>query len=369
MPKTTETVLEINLTALGINFQYLKSKLKDTTKFLGVVKAFAYGSDSVIIAKELEALGVDYLAVAYVHEGVVLRDAGIKTPILVLHPQPENFEILIDRCLEPNLYNTRVLKYFLEVALEKKQINYPVHLKFNTGLNRLGFNEFEVDEIISEIKKTSSIKIASLFSHLAASEDPKEKDFSELQIKTFTSIANNISNKLGYQPKLHMCNTSGILNYPQAQFDMVRSGIGLYGFSNIPEEQINFVPITTLKSVISQIHTIKKGESVGYNRAFKSDENLTTATIPIGHADGISRSYGNGKGWVLVHGKKASIIGNVCMDMMMINITGIDCKEGDEVIIFGEQNKADQLAEKSNSISYELLTAISQRVKRVVYRK
>ena len=369
MPKTTETVLEINLTALGNNFQYLKSKLKDSTKFLGVVKAFAYGSDSIIIAKELAALGVDYLAVAYVHEGVVLRDAGIKLPILVLHPQPENFEILIDRCLEPNLYNTRVLKQFIEVASEKKQKEYPVHLKFNTGLNRLGFNEFEVDEIISEIKKTSSIKINSLFSHLAASEDPQEKDFSELQINKFIAIVANISNKLGYQPKLHMCNTSGILNYPHAQFDMVRSGIGLYGFSNIPEEQGNFVPIATLKSVISQKHTIKKGESVGYNRAFKSDGNLTTATIPIGHADGISRFYGNGKGWVIVQGKKASIIGNVCMDMMMIDITGINCNEGDEVIVFGEQNTADQLAENSNSISYELLTAISQRVKRTVYRK
>ncbi len=369
MPKTTETVLEINLTALGNNYRYLKSKLKKTTQFLGVVKAFAYGSDSVIIAKELETLGVDYLAVAYVNEGVVLRDAGIKSPILVLHPQPENFEIIIDRCLEPNLYNRRVLRHFIKIASQKNQEKYPVHLKVNTGLNRLGFNENEVEEAISEIKETNCIKVSSLFSHLAASEDPKEKAFSESQIKAFKNIALNISNKLGYQPKLHMCNTSGILNYPDAQFDMVRSGIGLYGFSNIPEEQINFIPIATLKSVISQIHSINKGESVGYNRAYKSDKAIKTATIPLGHADGISRAYGNGNGWVTINGSKASIIGNVCMDMMMVNITDIDCKEGDEVIIFGEHHSADILAENIDSISYELLTAISQRVKRTFYRK
>ncbi len=369
MPKTTETVLELNLTALGDNYRYLKSRIKDTTKLLGVVKAFAYGSDSVIIAKELEALGIDYLAVAYVNEGVVLRDAGIKTPILVLHPQSENFEILIDRCLEPSLYSERVLQRFIKVASKKKQVNYPVHLKFNTGLNRLGFNESEVNKIVSELNATSTIKVIYLFSHLAASEDLTEKDFSESQISTFKTIAKNISNKLSDQPKLHMSNTSGILNYPDAQFDMVRSGIGLYGFSNIPEEQKNFTPIASLKSVISQIHTVKKGDSVGYNRAFKSGGAIVTATIPIGHADGISRAYGNGKGWVMVQGVKAPIIGNVCMDMMMINITGIVCKEGDEAIIFGKQNKADTLAENIESISYELLTAISQRVKRVVYRK
>ena len=233
----------------------------------------------------------------------------------------------------------------------------------------MGFNESEVNKIVSELNATSTIKVIYLFSHLAASEDLTEKDFSESQISTFKTIAKNISNKLSDQPKLHMSNTSGILNYPDAQFDMVRSGIGLYGFSNIPEEQKNFTPIASLKSVISQIHTVKKGDSVGYNRAFKSGGAIVTATIPIGHADGISRAYGNGKGWVMVQGVKAPIIGNVCMDMMMINITGIVCKEGDEAIIFGKQNKADTLAENIESISYELLTAISQRVKRVVYRK
>lgn len=368
MPKANETVLEINLTALSDNYQYLKSKVALGTKFMAVVKAYAYGSDAVEIAKELVELGADYLAVAYVNEGVVLRDAGIKTPIIVLHPQPINFEILIDRCLEPNLYNKNILTRFIEVAISKNQTNYPVHLKFNTGLNRLGFGENEVKYISSEVTKTNSIIVTSVFSHLAASEDLSERDFSKNQIKTFENITKNLFEKLDYRPLKHMCNTSGILNYPEAHFDMVRSGIGLYGFGNSEKENQNLTPIATLKSVISQIHHIEKGESVGYNRAFKSEELLKTATIPIGHADGISRDYGNGKGWVVANNQKAYIIGNVCMDMIMINVTKIDCKEGDEVIIFGEQNRADTLAEENNSISYELITAISQRIKRVFHR-
>ena len=233
----------------------------------------------------------------------------------------------------------------------------------------MGFHEGEVDEIVSVLNTATSIKITSVFSHLAASEDLDESNFSETQINLFTSISKNLSTKLDLKPKLHMCNTSGLLNFPQAQFDMVRCGIGLYGFSNIIDEQRNFTPIATLKTVISQIHHINSGESIGYNRSFKSTSAIVTATLPIGHADGISRSYGNGKGWVWVHGKKAPIIGNVCMDMLMIEITTIDCKEGDEVIVFGAENSLENLTDSINSISYELLTAISQRVKRVVTRK
>ncbi|MCF6306594.1 MAG: alanine racemase [Flavobacteriaceae bacterium] len=369
MPKATETVLEINLTALGTNYWYLKSKLKPNTNFLAVVKAYAYGSDSVEIAKELVKLGADYLAVAYVNEGVALRDAGIKTPIIVLHPQSVNFKTLIDRCLEPNLYSLKIFQEFIEIAKENKQSKYPVHLKFNTGLNRLGFLENDIDFISSKLKETTSIIVKSIFSHLAASEDETEKEFSISQIEAFKNISEKLFRNLDYKPMMHMCNTSGILNYPEAHFDLVRSGIGLYGFSNIPSEQKNFQPIATLKSVISQIHSIEKGETVGYNRAFKSEGILKTATIPIGHADGISRAYGNEKGWVTINGNKASIIGNVCMDMIMVNITNIDCQEGDEVIIFGEVENAEKHAEKINSISYELITAISQRVKRVVCRK
>lgn len=369
MPKVNETILEINFPALRKNYQYLNSRVTTVTKFLAVVKAYAYGSDAVEIAKELEKLGVDYLAVAYIKEGVILRDAGIKTPIIVLHPQPINFNLLIDNHLEPSLYSVNVFNRFTEIAKEKNQTKYPVHIKFNTGLNRLGFCEDEVGFIHSKIKESTILKISSIFSHLAASEDENERDFSKSQIEIFKNISIKLFSKLDYKPMMHICNTSGILNYPEAHFDMVRSGIGLYGFSNIPKEQKNFTPIATLKSVISQIHLINKEETVGYNRAFKSNGFLKTATIPIGHADGISRSYGNEKGWVLINNKKASIIGNICMDMMMINITNIDCKEGDEVLIFGELNTAETLAERTNSISYELITAISQRVKRVFHRK
>ncbi len=369
MPKATETVLEINLTALGNNYHYLKSKLQPNTKFLAVVKAYAYGNDSVEIAKELVKLGVDYLAVAYVNEGVVLRDAGIKAPIIVLHPQAVNFKTLIDRCLEPSLYGPKIFDEFISISEENNQSNYPVHIKFNTGLNRLGFQENDIDFISSKLNKTSSIKVKSIFSHLAASEDESEIEFSKTQIEAFNHISESLFKKLDYQPLKHLCNTSGILNFPEAHFDIIRSGIGLYGFSNILKEQKYFSPIATLKSVISQIHSIEKNETVGYNRAFKSNIFLKTATIPIGHADGISRAYGNEKGWVTINGEKAPIIGNVCMDMIMVNITNIDCQEGDEVVIFGEVTTAENLSEKVNSISYELITAISQRIKRVVYRK
>jgi len=369
MPKANETVLEINLTALGDNFQYLKSKISPGTKFMAVVKAYAYGSDAIEIAKELVRLGVDCLAVAYVKEGIVLRDAGIKIPILVLHPQSTTLETLIDYHLEPSLYNSTILTRFIALASTKNKLDYPVHLKFNTGLNRLGFGKNDIEFIVSKLKNTTSINVKSVFSHLAASEDLAEKEFSQNQINTFEDITKKLFQQLSYTPLKHLCNTSGILNYPEAHYDMVRSGIGLYGFGNSKKEHPHLTPIATLKSVISQIHNIEKGASIGYNRAFKSEEFLRTATIPIGHADGISRTYGNGKGWVMVNHKKAPIIGNVCMDMIMINITAIVCKEGDEVLIFGEQNRADTLAEENNSISYELITAISQRVKRVFYRK
>ncbi|WP_299363015.1 alanine racemase [Winogradskyella sp.] len=364
MPKANETVLEIDLGALTHNFNYLKSKLQSNTKFLAVVKAFAYGSDSIEIAKHLELLKVDYLAVAYTKEGVLLRDAGITTPILVLHPQPINFETIIERCLEPSIYNAKVLKEFIEVAEEQKQKDYPVHIKFNTGLNRLGFWESDVDHIVSKLKTTTSIIAKSIFSHLAASEDLNEVEFTNRQIESFKTTAKTFEDKLDYQPWLHLCNTSGVINYPKAHLDMVRCGIGLYGFGNSADEDKSLKPIASLKSVISQIHKIEKGETVGYNRAYTAKGSEKTATIPIGHADGIGRQYGNEKGYVFIDGKKAPIIGNVCMDMVMVNVTNIDCSEGDEVIIFDATNKASDLAESANTISYEIITAISQRVKR-----
>ncbi len=366
MGKIGETTLEIDLAALEHNFRYFKSKINPETKLLGVVKAFAYGSDMLTIAKKLESLSVDYLAVAYAKEGVLLRQAGIKCPILVLHPLPINFDELIRHSLEPNIYSPNILKYFLEFIKEQGQSAYPIHLKFNTGLNRLGFWESDVDNVVGQLKGRKEVKVTSIFSHLAASEDANEEEFSQTQIRTFQKICENLNGKLGYTPFRHMLNTSGIINFPEAQFEMVRSGIGLYGYGNEKAVDQNLKPVARLKTVVSQIHQIEPNESVGYNRAFTSDGHRTIATLPLGHADGIGRHYGNGKTHVLIKGKKAPIVGNVCMDMIMVDISGIDCKEGDEVLVFGQKQSAEVFASSAHTISYELLTAISPRVKRVI---
>ena len=365
MPKANQTILELNLNALEHNYNHLRSRLEPTTKFLGVVKAFAYGSDAVKIALKLQSIGVDYFAVAYASEGVVLRDAGIKLPILVLHPQAANFNVLLKHRLEPSLYSTKILNEFLKLVQNEGLKDYPVHIKFNTGLNRLGFGENEVDTVLEVLENSREIKMVSIFSHLAASEDLNEKVFTLQQIDTFKRIATAMENKLGRVVFKHILNTSGIINYPKAQFDMVRSGIGLYGFGNDTEIDKQLRPVATLKTAISQIHRILPEESVGYNRAYISSNERITATLPLGHADGIGRQYGNGKAFVSVNGKKAPIIGNVCMDMIMIDITGLNCEEGDEVVIFGEDPTADEMATGAKTISYELLTGISQRVKRV----
>ncbi|SEP86256.1 alanine racemase [Hyunsoonleella jejuensis] len=370
MPKAQETILEIDLKALKHNFEYLKSKLNNGTNFLAVVKAFAYGNDAEEIARYLQDLDIDYFAVAYANEGAALRKAGVTKPILVLHTLATNFDVILDNCLEPNLYNAKILDEFIAFAEAENQKEYPVHIKFNTGLNRLGFWETDVAYVVSKLIASKAIKVKSLFSHLAASEDLSERDFTLAQIERFKIISRNFSKALGYEPLLHMSNTSGVLNYPEAHFDMVRCGIGLYGYGNAQKESANLKPIASLKTIISQIHKIEKGESVGYNRAFKSEALFTkTATLPIGHADGISRIYGNGKGFVTINGKQAPIIGNVCMDMIMVNVTDIDCEEGDEVIVFnGNTTSAETLAEGAGTISYELITGISQRVKRVVLK-
>ena len=366
MPRAEETTLELDLAALEHNYKYIKSKLHPSTRLLAVVKAFAYGSDSVIIAKKLEKLDVDYLAVAYAREGMVLREAGIKTPILVLHAQPSNYSMVIKYCLEPSLYSRRVLLEFLKSAKAEKQKAYPVHLKFNTGLNRLGFSENDIDYIADAILDREELKIKSIFSHLAASEDKSEESFSNDQINCFIKIAGEFTAKLRVNPFMHILNTSGVFNYPEAQFQMVRTGIGLYGYGNEARFDAELLPVATLKTTISQIHYIEPNESVGYNRAFKSEGYQKTATLPLGHADGIGRQYGNGKGSVLINGMEAPIIGNVCMDMIMIDVSNIECNEGDEVILFGKGHSAETFAAGANTISYEVLSGISQRVKRVI---
>lgn len=360
-----ETVLEIDLNALIENYYFLKSKLRPSTKFMAVVKAFGYGSDAEAIAQKLQYNGADYFAVAYAKEGVRLRDAGIITPILVLHALPGNFDQILDRCLEPNLYSFKILKEFISFAEAHSQTDYPIHLKFNTGLNRLGFNLEDVQQILELLASTSSIKVKSVFSHLAASEDLSEKAFTLKQIDNFKEASEQLICSLSYTPLRHMLNTSGILNFPEAQFDMVRSGIGLYGFGNDPLYDDKLKPISSLKTIISQIHDLEAGESLGYNRAYVTKEKCRTATLPLGHADGISRIYGNGAGWVIIHGKKAPIVGNVCMDMIMVDVTDITCQEGDEVLVFGMPLRADTLAVSAQTISYELITSISQRIERV----
>lgn len=359
------TVLEIDGNALQHNLHYFKNKLETNTKVLVVVKAFGYGSEAVKVAKFLEN-EVAYFAVAYTDEGIALRKAGIEKPILVLHPQIPNLELLIEHQLEPNLYNFTIFNAFLELADSKLLLNYPIHLKFNTGLNRIGFLHTDIPFILSKTAGTHHVKIASLFSHLAASEDIREKEFTSKQINDFTFIVKQFYNHLEYKPMVHALNTSGIINYPQAQFDMVRLGIGLYGFGNDEKETKQLKNVITLKSIISQIHLIEPGNSIGYNRAFTANKSMKTATIPVGHADGISRQLGNKKHSVIINNQKAPIIGNVCMDMIMVDVSDIECKEGDEVIVFNSQEMILEMADTANTISYEIITAISQRVKRVL---
>ncbi|PCI09565.1 MAG: alanine racemase [Flavobacteriaceae bacterium] len=359
------TSLKIDLNAVDFNLNYFKSKLKKNTKLLVVVKAFGYGSDAVSIAKHLQNK-VDYFAVAYTDEGITLRSSGIKTPIVVLHPQVVNLELLVANQLEPNLYSHRILDAFLSLSKRKNLDEYPIHLKFNTGLNRLGFSLDDIPKIASKLKGNKTIKISSVFSHLGASEDKNEKTFSCNQIDKFKTITFDFKKAFGFIPTQHMCNTSGILNYPEAHFDMVRLGIGLYGFANEKSKTSELKNVVSLHSCVSQIHTIKKGESVGYNRGCIANRPMKTATIPIGHADGISRKLGKGMGFVSIKNQRAFIVGNVCMDMIMVDISDIDCNEGDAVIIFDNQKTVETFAKNSGTIPYEFLTAISQRIKREI---
>ena len=361
-----ETTVEIKLKNLKNNLDYLKSQINSQTKFMAVVKAFSYGSDSRVVSKELEQLGVNYLAVAYTQEGVDLRKFGIKIPILVLHPQENDFKEIILNKLEPSIYSFRILSFFIEALKNKNKTSYPYQIKFNTGLNRLGFLKKDIDKL-SQLIKPNLPKY--IFSHLGASEDLDEKKYTEKQIKEFISIDKALENKLTTPLKKHLLNTSGILNFSEYQFDMVRSGIGLYGFGNDIKYENNLKPVLSLKTIISQIHEIKAGSSVGYNKGFTAKANSVIATLPIGHADGIGRQYGNKKGEVLLGDKMAKIVGNVCMDMLMIDVTEIKCKEGDEVVFFDDNSySAEEFSKKANTISYELISSISRRIKRVVIK-
>ncbi|MDO4881551.1 MAG: alanine racemase [Capnocytophaga sp.] len=360
-----ETILEIRLDNLEHNVRQLKKYLKEETLFLAVVKANSYGNNSVEIAKYLEKKNLaDYFAVAFTSEGVELRKAGVTKPILIFHPQLIDFEDIIRYDLEPTLYSKRLINHFITFAKENNLNEYPFHIKCNSGMNRLGFSVEEIEEICKIIKAQNFIKVKTAFSHLLASEDLQARPFMEKQIATFKDFQQRLENYFSHKIIYHNCNTSGILNYPQAHFDMVRSGIGMYGFANDSRLQKDFRPITILKSIISQIHYIKEGDYVGYNFGFQAKEPMEIATIPVGHADGLNRIYGKEVGFVFVKDKKCSIVGNVCMDMIMVDITGLNCEEGEEVIVFDERHTSETLAETAQTISYELITSLSRRIKR-----
>ena len=352
------TYLEINLKNLASNLDFLRSKIKSTTKLLAVTKANGYGSDSIEVSKFLDDK-VDYFAVAYSYEGVELRKNKIKSPILILHPQLGDFNMIQKYNLEPSIYSFMILNEYID-----KKCNIPVHIKFNTGLNRLGFSKNNLTKLC-KILLDEEIRVNYILSHLAASEDIKEKAFTKKQIEEFLSISNKFEKLTNKAVKKHLLNTSGILNYSDYQFDMVRSGIGLYGYGNDRKFDSKLKPVHSLFSSISQIHKIKEGESVGYNRAFTASKNCRIGIVPVGHADGISRSIGNRKGKVFVNNSLCDIIGNVCMDMIMIELNDKNIKEGDKVILFDENSQnSEKFAEYSNTISYEVLTSISKRVKR-----
>ncbi len=365
--KVHETVLEINLNAMVHNLNYFRSKLNTGTKVVAMVKAFSYGSGSFEIANLLQFQRIDYLAVAFADEGVTLREAGITVPIMVMNPEKSSFDQIIKYHMEPEIYNFNVLRQFTETVVSFGEINYPVHLKLDTGMHRLGFIENEIDQVITVLQNQENLHIKSIFSHLAGSDESQFDEFTRKQILTFEQMSHRIMKAFSYPMMRHILNSAGIERFPEAQFDMVRLGIGLYGISAI--DQTNVRQVSTLKTVILQIKQIEINETVGYSRRFKASKQTTIGIIPIGYADGLHRILGNGVGKLLVHGRLVPILGNICMDMCMIDLTGIDANEGDEVIVFGDANPITELARQMNSIPYEVLTSISRRVKRVYFQE
>lgn len=358
--KVHGTVMEVDLGALVQNFNYFKSKLKPGTKVMVMVKAFAYGSGSIQIANVLQFHHVDYLGVAYADEGVVLRQNNVTTPIMVMNPSDEGFQSILTYNLEPEVFSFKILNeliYFL------KGRTISVHLKLDTGMHRLGFSEEDTVDLIDLLRKNKNLRIASIFSHLAGADSQQHDDFSKKQTERFLKISKKIKEELDVNPLLHILNTAGVLRLPAFQFDMVRLGIGLYGID--PSGGSLLSPVVTLKTIISQIRNVRKGESVGYSRKGIAERDMKVATIAIGYADGYSRAFSNGIGEVHVNGQRARIIGNVCMDMSMIDVTEIDAREGDDVLIFGEELPIQEVAEKINTIPYEILTSTSERVRRI----
>ncbi len=356
------TVMEIDLGALVNNFNRIKSKLSKSTRVMVMVKAFAYGSGSNEIASLLQYHRADYLGVAYPDEGVELRKSNITLPIMVMNASEESFDQLLAYGLEPEIYSFRFLRSFNTFLNGRK---CRVHIKLDTGMRRLGFEAGQVEDLIAFLSENTNIEVVSVFSHLAGADEPIHDSFSQEQAVLFRSRAERIASAIGYRPLFHLLNSSGILRFPDLQFDMVRLGIGLYGVNPIGEAGEELRPVATLKTIISQIKKIHAGETIGYARRGVARREMEIATIAIGYADGFSRAFSRGKGKVLINGSLAPVVGNVCMDMTMVDITGIDAMEGDEVIIFGRELPIQQVAASIETIPYEILTNTSERVKRI----
>jgi len=359
-----QTTFEINLNALVHNLNCYRNLLPPNIKTMGMVKAFSYGTGSFEIARTLALNKIDYLTVAYADEAVVLRNAGIKTPIMVMNIEPSSFDTIFNYNLEPEIYQFELLK---ELILFAKGEEFGIHLEIDTGMKRLGFDANQIASLIALLKENLNIRIKSVFTHLAASDETEHDEFTQRQISQFEKLANQISDAFDYPILKHCLNSSGITKFPNAHFDMVRLGIGLYGIDPSAQIQNNLQVIGNLKTIISQIRTLEAGESVGYGRKGKVNKPTKIAIVAIGYADGLNRLLSNGNGYMSIHGKKASIIGNICMDMTMLDITEIECKVGDEVIVFGNSPSIQEIAKQVNSIPYEVLTGISQRVKRVYF--
>lgn len=360
-----KTVLEVNLNALNQNLNYFKSLLNPKTKITIMVKAFSYGSGSVEVAKLLQHNRVDYLAVAFADEGIELRNAGIVLPIIVMNPEPETFNAIIEHNLEPEIYSFRLLELFVK-AVEQQFVtsSYPVHIKFDTGMARMGFSPDESLALIQLlIHNQKRIKIASVFSHLAGSDEPGFDSYTKQQIAVFDKISREFDDKFSYPIIKHLLNSAGIERFPEAQYDMVRLGIGLYGVSAVHNPQVK--NISVLKTIISQLRNVDSSQTIGYSRSGKVVRPSSIAVIPIGYADGLNRRFSNGIGHVIVNNTIVPIIGNICMDATMIDVTGINVSEGDEVVVFNDILTVSDQAKKIGTIPYEILTSISRRVKRV----
>lgn len=370
--KAHETVLEINLNAVVHNLNLYRSRLRPETKLMVMVKAFSYGSGSFEIANVMQFHRADYLAVAYADEGVELRKSGITLPIMVMNPEEQSFDAMINYQLEPDIYSFRILNHFTEALKRRGEENitrFPVHIELDTGMHRLGFDEGDINEMIIRIKNNKYIKIATVFSHLVASDELEHDQFTHDQIARFNKISMTLQSHFNYPIIRHILNSSGILRFPEAQFEMVRLGIGLHGIAATANEQRQLQMVATLKTTISQLKTVSAGDTIGYSRRGVAQRDMLIATVGIGYADGLSRRLGNGVGKMLVNGQLAPIVGSICMDMTMLDVTGMDVREGMEVIVFGQENSIIEIAQQLGTIPYEVLTGISERVKRVYYHE